>query len=342
MKHQRLSLLAVAIAAVALTGCEDDDNRPGSVSITTAGAPFVATDGLFLLEELGDVPSPGDLMMGPAGFAPGAVLSRTRAAAAAVVEGEEIACTYGGTYVASSNEGSWGVDYNSCVEGYVDGEYEEYTVLNGTATGTYGSYGGFTAEYEDFSWKYTESYEGHVYERESYRIDGAYEDYAYYGGYGGYTQYHNYNGDGLKISYSYKYDNDERAKKGPPPDSEISYSITYDEYDVTAYYYGGYQYWNGSIKATDSERGVWSIDTPDGAFGVDYGCDRVTGVIRFTGRVAEGEETDSFLTNILYVSGNGGPYATYNLYESDDETLISSYTYNWFEYTEDDYSGCSG
>lgn len=340
MKNHRLSMLAMAIAAVALTGCEDDDNnRPGSVDITTAEAPFVAGAGAGLIGELGMIGELDDALpdMIPAGL--GGIVSRARAAAA--VDGEPVECEFSGTYVYAETASGWGIDYNNCVDirqSEVAPEYEYYELetRNGTVlVSGVGSYGGYAADFDNYTWKRTESINGDVYETERRSIDGALTNSIDYGGYGGNIQDH-YTSDGLKTSYSIDYYGNV-PKKGPPLEDE-SYSISYDEIDVRVYYYAGYQFWNGFLRATDSENGAWTIQTDAYGFGVDYCDGDVTGTIIFAGRTSGELPLESFGGVHLVVTGYGDEYPDYSVRNADDS---DSYSHQWFDYLKDYYGSCS-
>lgn len=360
--NHRLGLLAAAIAAVSLTSSCDDssDNGPGSLKITTANAPFVAADGAALIAASMDaddaVPPAGVVVTASSEQSRGqnfialgalvrshmeagetaAMVSGGLPTGATVVTGETVACD-SGNYVYFSNATSWGITYNNCVE--EDGEYTN--TLDGTATGTYTEvgYGGWTSNYENLRNQYSNVYEGGSYSGD-YTINGSFEyfhDYggtAGYGGYGGnYTDH--YSATDLTIKYKYKAtgESDGEAREGAG-------TIVYDTYEFAFYYEEGYWFWEGDLYARDSERGVWSISTPV-PFGVNYACQLVTGEVRYSG-VIHDEEDSNRGSNVLVVSGNGmNDTVTYDLFEADGVTEISSETHDWLDYySEYESEGC--
>lgn len=366
MKIHRLGLLAAAIAAVALTGCDDSsDSGPGSIKITTENAPDVGGDGADLMASAMDIDDevnpdavlPGAVMLANAGGKPqgltfiklgelvradaeagalAALTSPSLATGAAVTTGEEVDCNVSGNYNYFSNSSAWGITYNSCVNEYSeegeDSSYESRYTMDGTATGTYYG-GGWEAEYENLRTTYKSSYdnpEGSGTYSGSYETNGRFEyftDYGGYGGvYGGITS--NYVATDLTVKYSYNATGDAQHEGD---DYKGSGTIVYDTYNFKFNYYAGTWYWQGNLYARDSERGIWSISTPQ-PFGTNY-CDRdVFGMIIISGRINDDDHSGGGGSNVLEIIGNGDNLVTYDLYEADGETLISSEDHDWFEY----------
>ncbi|MFZ5756802.1 MAG: hypothetical protein ACOY3X_07855 [Pseudomonadota bacterium] len=365
MKHHRLGLLAAAIAAVSLVGCEDDDNGPRSLKVTTANAPYVAADGAALIEgamDVDDEGSPDEII--PAGVTvtggegrkiPGltfiklgelvredqqngelAALVSSALPVGVVTEGTEVDCETSGSYIYYNTASTWGITYNNCVSEYSGDTYESRYTLNGTATGDYdgAGYGGWNADYEGLRSTYASTYQEGEYGGSysgSYQIDGHFEYYYDYGGYGGSYASH-YVADDLVVKYKYKATGD--AVEESDEFENAAGTITYDAYEFMFYNYGGYWYWQGNLQATDSERGIWTITTPS-PFGIDYCDEQVVGSIRYTGRLAEEhhEESPAGRSNILVISGNGTGTVSYTLYENDGTTVISDEDHDWFDYS---------
>lgn len=372
MKNYRLGMLAAAIAAVSLVGC-DDSSGPGTIKITTANAPLVGGDGAALMAGAMDV----DDEAGPDAVLPGGVtttggttggkkpqglsfiklgelvrasveagelaelLSPELPTGAAVTVGTTVDCETSGSYIYYSNSTSWGITFNKCVSEYSEsGEgssYESRYTINGTATGQWdstGGYGGWEADYEGLRSTYKTTYsnpEGSGSYSGEYQTDGHFEYFYDYGGYGGsYAQ--NYVATDLKVKYKYNATGD--AIEGD--DYKGSGTITYDTYAFKFYNYSGIWYWQGNLYATDSERGIWSITTPQ-PFGTDYCNQHVFGSIRISGRIYEEEGSANKGSNVLVMTGNGDNLVTYDLYEPDGTTLISSNDHDWFAYYDGYY-----
>lgn len=379
--HRLGLLAAAIAAVSLTSSCDDSsDNGPGSLKITTANAPFVAADGAALIAGAMDVdeeasPENLDLGVGVAVAGSGAkpqglsfiklgALVRAHAEAgetaamvaaslptgAAVVSGTTVDCETSGSYIYFSNSTSWGITYNNCVDEYSEeGEgssYESRYTMNGTATGSYGTevgYGGWSAEYENLRSTYntrysnpeaTGSYAG------EYEVNGSFDwfyDYggtAGYGGYGGnYTDHYSATDLTVKYKYTAKGDSEGEAREGAG-------TVVYDTYEFAFYYEDGYWFWEGDLYARDSERGVWSISTPV-PFGVNYACQLVTGEVRYSG-VIHDEEDSNRGSNVLVISGNGmNDTVTYDLFEADGVTEISSEEHDWLDYySEYENEGC--
>lgn len=364
MKIHRLGLLAAAIAAVALTGCDDSsDSGPGSIKITTENAPDVGGDGADLMASAMDIDDeaapgeilPGGVMLANAGGKPqgltfiklgelvradaeagalAALTSPSLATGAAVTTGEEVDCNVSGNYNYFSNSSAWGITYNSCVNEYSEEGYESRYTMDGTATGTYYG-GGWEAEYENLRTTYKTSYdnpEGSGTYSGSYETNGQFEYFYDYGGYGG-TFTSNYVATDLTVKYSYNATGD--SIEGD--DYKGSGTIVYDTYNFKFNYNGNTWYWQGNLYARDSERGIWSISTPQ-PFGTNYCNEDVYGMIIISGRINDDDHGGGGGgSNVLEIIGNGNNLVTYDLYEADGSTLISSEDHDWFEYYDNYY-----
>lgn len=327
--HHRLSLLAVAVAAVALTGCDDDGSSRSSISLTTENAPFVAADVAGVvggIEEIGEA--------GPAGLK--GVVARARAAR------EAVACAAGGTSEYFETESTWGTTYRNCtsVEGS-DPDNQYRVVYNGTVEGAETMYGGLYI-YSNYRVAAQATDDGELVYRYSESLDGTVEYQEFGPGYGGYNNVggERYITDGLSVKRSlFEEDGLLMPTAVDSDDLNESSSVYYDEFDVTFSSYGGYEYWNGIVKADASGLGITTVES-DGWFGVNYNCPTVYGGLWITGRLVDDGEDEVPTGNFLYLSSVGGPFVSYSLYTKDEE-LISSYTYNWFEYDPDaNYEYC--